>query len=173
VQLIMLKSLYAGDNQLKSIPPEIGKLVKLQKLSLSNNKLNSLPLTITQLSNLTSLNIYGNPELNKHITSNEKGEHPFKIFNFLAPQNPILDDLNFQKKMDDDNDTYSYIVHTVKHNKKIPTLDELAKAIPMPESIELYNNIFSDKQVHSVNINDKPKIIKEPRHPPGWVPLFI
>jgi len=48
------------DNQLSSLPPEIGKLLKLPRLDLSRNQLSSLPPEIGKLQNLTKLNLSEN-----------------------------------------------------------------------------------------------------------------
>nr|MDZ8282883.1 COR domain-containing protein [Nostoc sp. ChiSLP01] len=49
-----------SDNQLSSVPREIGQLTKLQMLNLCNNQLSSLPPEIALLSNLTQLNLGDN-----------------------------------------------------------------------------------------------------------------
>ena len=48
------------DNNLKSLPPEIGQLTKLTKLYLGENELTSLPPEFGQLTNLTTLYLRGN-----------------------------------------------------------------------------------------------------------------
>jgi internalin A len=48
------------DNQLNSLPPEIGQLTKLRDLYLHNNQLTSLPSEIGLLTNLQELNLYNN-----------------------------------------------------------------------------------------------------------------
>lgn len=58
--LTNLTVLYLYDNQLDSLPGEIGKLTNLKKLYLNNNNLTSLPAEIGKLSNLTSLYLSNN-----------------------------------------------------------------------------------------------------------------
>ena len=50
-----LQSLYLDDNQLLSLPPEIGQLKKLHWLHLDGNPISALPLEIGQLSQLYTL----------------------------------------------------------------------------------------------------------------------
>ena len=59
-QLTNLKRLDLDDNQLTSLPPEIGQLTSLRVLSLSNNQLTSVPAEIGQLTNLQVLRLYSN-----------------------------------------------------------------------------------------------------------------
>ena len=54
------KSLSLDDNQLTSLPPEIGQLTQLTGLDLANNQLSSLPPEIGQLTQLTKLYLPGN-----------------------------------------------------------------------------------------------------------------
>ncbi|MHA1341742.1 MAG: leucine-rich repeat domain-containing protein [Promethearchaeota archaeon] len=49
------KELWIKDNQLSSLPENIGNLNKLESLNLSCNKLSSLPESIVYLKNLTYL----------------------------------------------------------------------------------------------------------------------
>jgi Leucine-rich repeat (LRR) protein len=56
-----LQVLYLGNNQLTTLPPEIGNLSNLWMLSLFQNNLTSLPDTISQLKNLKILGLTGNP----------------------------------------------------------------------------------------------------------------
>jgi Leucine-rich repeat (LRR) protein len=44
----MLQTLYLDNNQLLSLPPEIGQLNMLQKLSLDNNQLQLVPENINK-----------------------------------------------------------------------------------------------------------------------------
>ena len=66
-----LTSLNLMSNQLSSLPPEIGKLQNLTSLSLSSNQLSSLPPEIGKLQNLTELSLRSNqlsslpPEIGK------------------------------------------------------------------------------------------------------------
>ncbi len=70
-QLTNLTGLNLIANQLTSLPAEIGQLTSLTKLSLYGNKLTSLPPEIGQLTNLTILGLGGNkltslpPEIEK------------------------------------------------------------------------------------------------------------
>ncbi|MFM5896156.1 MAG: leucine-rich repeat domain-containing protein, partial [Dolichospermum sp.] len=49
-----------SNNQISSLPREIGQLTNLQSLNIYNNQISSLPPEIGQLTNLQSLNIYNN-----------------------------------------------------------------------------------------------------------------
>ena len=49
-----------GNNQLTSVPAEIGQLMSLVELSLSGNQLTSLPAAIGQLTSLERLYLDGN-----------------------------------------------------------------------------------------------------------------
>ncbi|MFN5836147.1 MAG: leucine-rich repeat domain-containing protein, partial [Pseudanabaena sp.] len=51
---------YLGNNQLTSIPAEIGNLTNITELDLSYNQLTSLPPEIANLQNLVRLDIRGN-----------------------------------------------------------------------------------------------------------------
>ena len=59
-QLSTLKTLYLDNNQLQSIPSEIGQLSMLQELYLAYNQLQSIPPEIGRLSMLRELSLYGN-----------------------------------------------------------------------------------------------------------------
>jgi len=52
-----LKSLNISDNRLSNLPPEIGQLTNLTRLIISKNQLSNLPPEIGQLTNLTTLAI--------------------------------------------------------------------------------------------------------------------
>ena len=54
-QLITLNALYLYNNQLITLPAEIGQLTNLQELSLHNNQITTLPAEIGQLTNLQYL----------------------------------------------------------------------------------------------------------------------
>jgi Leucine-rich repeat (LRR) protein len=54
-RLVKLEELNLSYNQLTSIPPEITGMVKLEYLNLNNNQLTSIPPEIGQLVNLTDL----------------------------------------------------------------------------------------------------------------------
>ena len=58
--MTQLTKLDLSDNQLTSLPAEIGKLTQLTKLYLSDNQLTSLPAEIGQLTQLTELNLSNN-----------------------------------------------------------------------------------------------------------------
>ena len=47
--------MYFGDNQLTSVPAEIGQLTSLDTLDLYDNQLTSVPAEIGQLTSLTGL----------------------------------------------------------------------------------------------------------------------
>ena len=52
--------LFLVNNNLESLPPEIGQLAELKELSVGGNQLVSLPMEICQLANLTRLSIENN-----------------------------------------------------------------------------------------------------------------
>jgi leucine-rich repeat protein SHOC2 len=56
-----LTHLYLDENNLTSLPENIGNLFILKELNLANNQLNDLPTSISMLSNLTYLDLNGNP----------------------------------------------------------------------------------------------------------------
>ena len=49
------------DNQLTSLPAEIGQLASLRELNLRGNQLTSVPAEIGQLTSLTRLDLSANP----------------------------------------------------------------------------------------------------------------
>jgi len=55
-----LRAFYLQENQLRSLPDEIGQLRNLLRLYLCKNQLSSLPATIGKLKNLTTLNLSKN-----------------------------------------------------------------------------------------------------------------
>ena len=57
---VNLQVLNLSNNQLQSLPAEIGNLHNLQKLDLSNNQLQSLAAEIGNLCNLKELNLSNN-----------------------------------------------------------------------------------------------------------------
>lgn len=59
-QIYCLETLYLSNQQLKSIPDEIGILINLTILNLSDNQLKSIPKEIGNLINLTILNLSNN-----------------------------------------------------------------------------------------------------------------
>ncbi len=59
--LTALKTLHLRSNQLISLPTEIGSLTALTTLDLSNNQLISLPTEIVQLQNLCQVTLIGCP----------------------------------------------------------------------------------------------------------------
>jgi leucine-rich repeat protein SHOC2 len=59
-QLTSLTVLDLSDNELTSLPTEIGQLTSLESLYLSRNQLTSLPAEIGQLTSLTELHLSGN-----------------------------------------------------------------------------------------------------------------
>src|SRR5690554_2493475 len=58
--LTSLVELYATNNQIESLPPEIQYLCILEELQLGNNRLTSLPVEITKLPRLSILNLSSN-----------------------------------------------------------------------------------------------------------------
>jgi len=62
-KLTNLPELNLSFNQLNSLPPEIGKLTNLKKLFLSSNQLSTLPPEIRKLANLKKLDLRNNPML--------------------------------------------------------------------------------------------------------------
>jgi len=58
--LTNLRGLYLSNNEIKTLPPEIGKLSNLRELSLSNNKIETLPPEIGSLRNLLVLYLNNN-----------------------------------------------------------------------------------------------------------------
>ena len=56
-----LEMLWLNENQLTSLPEEIGLMTGLKMLSLFNNQLTSLPEEIVALTGLTFLNLRNNP----------------------------------------------------------------------------------------------------------------
>jgi internalin A len=59
-QLANLTTLFLANNQLSTLPPEIGQLANLTTLFLANNQLSTLPPEIGQLANLTTLFLANN-----------------------------------------------------------------------------------------------------------------
>jgi len=57
---VQLTALYVSNNQLQSLPREIGQLVQLTALYVSFNQLQSLPREIGQLVQLTALYVFFN-----------------------------------------------------------------------------------------------------------------
>ena len=56
-ELSNLKGLWLDNNNLTSLPPELGQLSNLKGLWLNNNKLTSVPPELGQLSNLERLDL--------------------------------------------------------------------------------------------------------------------
>ncbi len=61
-----LVSLDLSDNQLKALPPEIGRLKSLRRLDLSRNQLTTLPPELGKLTALEELTLSGNPLVSLH-----------------------------------------------------------------------------------------------------------
>ncbi len=55
-----LTTLHLSDNQLSTLPPEIGELKNLKELNLGSNKLSTLPPEIGEFKNLTTLHLSDN-----------------------------------------------------------------------------------------------------------------
>ena len=53
-----LQALYLNDNQLATVPPEIGELENLRSLDLSNNMISYLPPEIGDLVKLEWVKVY-------------------------------------------------------------------------------------------------------------------
>ncbi|MEZ4712244.1 MAG: COR domain-containing protein [Caldilineaceae bacterium] len=73
-QLINLKRLFLGSNQLSSLPETINQLINLTQLDLRSNQLGSVPEAITQLTNLQLLYLSDNqlsnlPEVITQLTN--------------------------------------------------------------------------------------------------------
>ena len=64
-KLVNLKVLNLGQNQFEVFPSVILKLINLEKLYLNNNDLESLPKNIGELKKLNLLKLDNNPRLNK------------------------------------------------------------------------------------------------------------
>jgi Leucine-rich repeat (LRR) protein len=59
-ELVQLKNLIIGGNQLRSLPEWIGDFQELSLLDLKNNQLKAIPDSLTKLSNLHTLNLANN-----------------------------------------------------------------------------------------------------------------
>jgi len=62
-QCLEIKFLYLYNNQLTSIPKELGNLSSLIALHLYNNQLTSVPKELGNLTSLEYLHLYNNPNL--------------------------------------------------------------------------------------------------------------
>src|SRR6185437_6031 len=67
-QLTNLRVLNVNNNQLTTLPPEIGLLTALESLFLDNNPLSSLPSEFVQLRALQDLNLYGTALVNPPLS---------------------------------------------------------------------------------------------------------
>jgi hypothetical protein len=61
--LVKLHALHLWHNQMTSLPAQIGRCVELQELYLSDNQLVSLPDSLLHLTHLRRLFLHGNPKL--------------------------------------------------------------------------------------------------------------
>lgn len=61
--LVKLRVLHLWHNQLAGLPAQIGRCVELQELYLSDNQLASLPDSLQHLPHLRRLFLHGNPKL--------------------------------------------------------------------------------------------------------------
>ncbi|VDP91487.1 unnamed protein product [Echinostoma caproni] len=59
-QLPNLSELWMDDNQLKSVPKELGNMKRLQQLDLSENLIDALPEEVAGLTSLSDLNLSQN-----------------------------------------------------------------------------------------------------------------
>lgn len=84
-----LRNLHAYDNQLTSLPNEIGKLQKLTKLYVNHNRLTTIPEEVGNLSNLIVF----------QANSNQLKEIPSKIGYLKNLITLEIDDNHFEKEL--------------------------------------------------------------------------
>lgn len=70
-KLLKLHVLHLWHNRLTALPPQIGRCAQLQELYLSDNQLVSLPDSLSHLTHLRRLYLHGNPRL--HLPDNLLG----------------------------------------------------------------------------------------------------
>jgi len=68
----LLEELHINDNELTSLPSEIGRLENLKTLNMEDNKFKTLPYEIGQLENLRNLNIFNDNDKKIKVSTNLK-----------------------------------------------------------------------------------------------------
>ena len=102
---LVVEELWLWDNQLTSIPAEIGQLNNLKVLSLDRNRLTSIPPEIGQLKNLEALDLYYNDLTSipaeigqlKNLKDLSLGWNQLTSFPAAVLQLSALEDLNLER----------------------------------------------------------------------------